>query len=275
VIVKTLCFLTVLTIYLNAQQTSAANAKIVIDSFSFEKSRVIPIGILIDLEKDWHIYWRNPGDSGMPTSIDFELPDGVGISEIQWPVPKVFEFDGLASFGYEKQVLLIAELNIPKNFKSNSVLITAKLKSLICRDFCIPFNANVSKEIKLTNEFLAEEEISKLFSQTRIHLPEIKNDFELSVVPEEDNIILTVMNLNYELLKINSLYFLPYENGIFKNTAMQNFKIKDDKIELIVEYDQFKSVELKELFGILVFHFNDAAQSQKVYEIKKQINTNN
>ncbi|MBE0571240.1 MAG: hypothetical protein IH618_06815 [Ignavibacteriaceae bacterium] len=274
-IVKTFCFLTVVTIYLNAQQTSVANAKILVDSFSFEKSRVIPIGILIDLEKNWHIYWRNSGDSGMPTSIEYDLPEGITVSQIQWPAPKVFEFDGLASFGYEKQVLLIAELNIPKNFKSNSVLITAKLKSLICRDVCIPFNANVSKEIKLTNEFLAEEEISKLLSQTRIHLPEIKNDFELSVVPEEDNIILTVMNLNFELLKINSLYFLPYENGIFKNTAMQNFKIKDDKIELIVEYDQFKSAKLKELFGILVFHFNDAAQSQKVYEIKKQINTNN
>jgi thiol:disulfide interchange protein DsbD len=260
---------------LYAQQPRAANAEIVVDSYSLENSHLVPIGILIDLEKNWHIYWRNPGDSGMPTSIDFELPNGVSISEIQWPVPKVFEFDGLASFGYEKQVLLIAELNIPENFESNSVLITANVKSLICKDVCIPFNTTVSKEIKLVNSFSAEDEIAKLFTQAKKSLPGVKNDFELSVVPDENNITFTIKNLNYDFAEINSLYFLPYENGIFKNTSVQNFKSKDDEIELIVEYDQFKSAKLRGLFGILVFQFNDAAQSQKVYEIKKQINTNN
>jgi len=260
---------------LNGQQLTAGNAKIVVDSYTLEKSRLVIIGILIELEKDWHIYWRNPGDSGMPTAIDFELPDGVSISEIEWPVPKVFEYEGLASYGYDGQILLIAELNVPDSFVSNSITVSAKIKSLICRDVCIPFNLTVSKEIKLTNAFSAEEEITKLFSQTRKNLPEVKNDFELSVVPDENNITIVLENLNYDLAKINSIYFLPYENGVFKNTAEQNFKNNDKGIELIVEYDHFKTEELGELFGILVFQFADTAQSQKVYEIKKQINTNN
>jgi len=260
---------------LYAQQLTAANARIVVDSYSLEKSRSVPIGILIELEKDWHIYWRNPGDSGMPTSIDFEIPEGVSVSEIEWPVPKVFEYEGLASYGYDGQILLIADLNIPESFVSNSITVSAKIKSLICRDVCIPFNLTVSKEIKLTNAFSAEEEITKLFSQTRKNLPEVKNDFELSVVPDENNITIVLENLNYDLAKINSLYFLPYENGLFKNTVDQKIINKENQIELRVEYDQFKTVELRELFGILVFQFNDAAQSQKAYEIKKQINTKN
>lgn len=268
-------FLIIVSLQLNAQQLAPASAKIIVDSYSLEKSRSIPIGVLAELENDWHLYWRNSGDTGIPTSIEFDLPEGISISEILWPVPKVFEFDGLASFGYEKQVLLIAELNIPENFESNSVLITARVKSLICKDVCIPFNTNVSNEIKLMNSFSAEDEISKLFSQTRINLPEAKNDFELSVVPEENNLTIVFENLNYDLAKINSLYFLPYESGIFKNTAEQNNKIKDKRFELMIEYDQFKTEEFRELFGILVFQFNDAAQSQKAYEINKQINTNN
>lgn len=272
---KFLFFLIIVSLQLYAQQPTAANAKIIVDSYSLEKSRSIPIGVLAELENDWHLYWRNSGDTGIPTSIEFDLPEGISISEILWAVPKVFEFDGLASFGYEKQVLLIAELNIPENFESNSVLITARVKSLICKDVCIPFNTNVSNEIKLMNSFSAEDEISKLFSQTRINLPEAKNDFELSVVPEENNLTIVFENLNYDLAKINSLYFLPYESGIFKNTAEQNFKIKDKRIELMIEYDQFKTEEFRELFGILVFQFNDAAQSQKAYEINKQIYTNN
>ena len=272
---KILVFLLIASLQLNAQQTPSAIAKIIVDSYSLEKSRLIPVGILIELEKDWHIYWRNSGDTGIPTSIEFDLPEGISISEIHWPVPKVFEYEGLASYGYEKQVLLIAELNIPENFESNSVLISANVKSLICKDVCIPFNSNVSAEIKLTNTFLAEEDISKLFAQTRINLPEVQNNFELSIIPDKNDISIVIENLNYDFTQINLLYFLPYENGIFKNTAAQNFKLKDNVIKLIVEYDQFKSAELRELFGILVFHFNDAAQYQKAYEITKQINTNN
>lgn len=272
---KILPFLIIVSLQLYAQQLTFASAKIVVDSYSFEKSRSIPIGVLIELEKDWHIYWRNPGDSGMPTAIDFELPEGVSISEIEWPVPKVFEFDGLASFGYEKQILLIAELNVSENFESDSVSITAILKSLICKDVCIPFNTTITKEIKLSNEFSAEDDIANLFSETRRTLPGVKSDFELSVVPDENNITIILENLNYALTKINSLYFIPYDNGMFKNTAEQNFKIKDDGIELIVEYDQFKTSELREVFGILVFHFNDETRPQIAYEIKKQINTNN
>lgn len=258
-----------------AQQLTAASAKIVVDSYSLEKSRSIPIGILVELEKDWHIYWRNPGDSGMPTSVEFDLPEGITVSEIQWTVPEVFEFDGLASFGYEKQVLLLAELTIPENYQSNSVSVSAKLKSLICKDVCIPFNTTVSKEIILTNNFPADDDVSTLFAQTRNNLPEVKNDFELSITSDEDFITLIIQSLNLDLTKINSLYFLPYDNGIFKNTAEQNYKVKDNSTELKLEYDHFKTVELRELLGILVFQFDDTAQSQKVYEIKKQINTNN
>jgi thiol:disulfide interchange protein DsbD len=258
-----------------AQQLTQANARIVVDSYWLEKSRSVPIGVLVELEEGWHIYWRNSGDTGIPTSIEFDLPEGINVSEIQWAVPKVFEYDGLASFGYDKQVLLLTELIIPGNYKSNSVSVIVKLKSLICKDVCIPFNITVSKEIMLMNNFPADDDVSTLFVEARKNLPEVKNDLELSITPDEDFLTLIIQSLNPDLTKINSLYFLPYDNGIFKNTAEQNYKVKDDGIELKLEYDHFKTEELRELFGILVFNLNDTAESQKVYEIKKQLNTNN
>ena len=272
---KILFFLIIVSYQLIAQQLTAASAKFVVDSYSLEKSRSIPIGILVELEKGWHLYWRNSGDTGMPTTVEFDLPEGITVSGIQWAVPKVFEFDGLASFGYEKQVPLLTELIIPENYQSNSVSVTAKLKSLICKDVCIPFNTTISKEIILMNNFPADDDVSTLFAQTRKNLPEVKNGFELSFTPDEDFITLIIQSLNLDLIKINSLYFLPYDNGIFKNTAEQNYKVKDDSIELKLEYDHFKTKELRELLGILVFQFDDTAQSQKAYKIKKQINTNN
>ena len=62
------------TIYSFAQQKSLAEARLVVDSFSPKKDSVISIGVLISLKDDWHIYWRNPGDSGVPTKVEFSLP---------------------------------------------------------------------------------------------------------------------------------------------------------------------------------------------------------
>lgn len=265
-----LCFLTVFPSQLIAQQNSAANAKIVVDSYSLEKGPVIPIGVLIELDKDWHIYWRNPGDSGMPTSIDFNFPDGVTVSEIKWPEPKAFEYDGLASYGYEKQVLLLADLSISESFNLSYVEITADLKSLICRDVCIPFNTTVSTEIDLKNNFKSANQISELFSKTRNKLPEVNHKIDFSVMLNDDFIILQIHNPEINSAEIESLYFLPYDNGIFKNSIDQKFFQKENKTELVVDFDNFRIEEPKEIYGLLVYDFGKA---KKVYEVKQLISS--
>lgn len=259
-----------LPLFLTAQIKSNASAGIVVDSFSLEKNRTIPIGIFIELERDWHIYWRNPGDSGMPTSIDFNLPDGVTVSEIKWPEPKAFEYDGLASYGYEKQVLLLADLSISESFNLNSLEITADLKSLICRDVCIPFNTTVTTEIDLKNNFKSANQISELFSETKNMLPEENHNINFSVMLSDDFITLQIQNPEINHVEIESLYFLPYDNGIFKNSIDQKFSHKENKTELVVEIDNFRIEEPKEIYGLLVYAFGKA---KKVYEVKQLISS--
>ena len=72
-----------------------------------------------------------------------------------WPIPKAFEFDGLVSYGYEDQVLFIAELKIPKNLSESEINLSVKIKSLICKDVCIPFDTLISYQLDLSKEFHA------------------------------------------------------------------------------------------------------------------------
>ena len=262
-------FYVLISLNLVAQTKSNANARIVVDSHLLNQNRTIPIGILIELDKDWHIYWRNPGDSGMPTSIDFDLPDGVKISEIKWPAPKAFEYDGLASYGYEKQVLLLVDLSVPENYNLNSIEITANLKSLICKDVCIPFNTTVSTEIDLVSNFKADDQISRLFSEAVNALPEVKNNTDFSVKVDDEFITLIIQNPEINPAEIESLYFLPYDNGIFKNSIDQKFTQNENKTALMVEFDHFRIEEPKEIYGLLVYYFGKSGKSKKVYEIKK------
>ncbi|MBC7940485.1 MAG: protein-disulfide reductase, partial [Chitinophagaceae bacterium] len=43
------------------------------------------LGLKIDHQPHWHTYWKNPGDSGLPTALEWTLPAGVTAGEIAWP----------------------------------------------------------------------------------------------------------------------------------------------------------------------------------------------
>src|SRR5690606_9250513 len=59
------------------------------------------IGLKFVIAKGWHIYWKNPGDSGTAPKIKWNKPENIRISEFRWPTPKVFEVPPLANYGYE------------------------------------------------------------------------------------------------------------------------------------------------------------------------------
>jgi thiol:disulfide interchange protein/DsbC/DsbD-like thiol-disulfide interchange protein len=94
---------------------------------------------------DWHTYWRNPGDSGEPTYIDWQLSPGVTAGPIQWPTPTAIPFGPLVNYGYSNQVLLPIAVTVPKSAKIGvGVDIRAKVRWLECSDICIPGEADIS-----------------------------------------------------------------------------------------------------------------------------------
>ncbi len=64
------------------------------------------LGLRIQHQPGWHTYWKNPGDSGLPTELAWQLPAGLDPGEIAWPVPEKIRIDTLANYGYEGAVLL-------------------------------------------------------------------------------------------------------------------------------------------------------------------------
>ena len=100
------------------------------------------VGLQVAHQPEWHTYWKNSGDSGLPTQLQWTLPKGVTAGDIAWPVPKKIPIGNLANYGYEGTVLLPVPLTIAPDFKP-SVLggdIEVKLKAswLVCKKECIP-----------------------------------------------------------------------------------------------------------------------------------------
>lgn len=98
------------------------------------------VGLQITHKPEWHTYWKNPGDSGLPTELRWQLPAGVQAGEIAWPVPRKFPIGPLANYGYEHTVVLPVPLTVGPEFQAQGGQVQIKLSAawLVCRKECIP-----------------------------------------------------------------------------------------------------------------------------------------
>jgi DsbC/DsbD-like thiol-disulfide interchange protein/cytochrome c biogenesis protein CcdA len=100
------------------------------------------LGLQITHQPEWHTYWKNPGDSGLPTELVWTLPAGLDAGEIAWPLPRKIPIGTLANYGYEGTVLLPVPVTVASTFAPGPLAkdATIKLRAswLVCRKECIP-----------------------------------------------------------------------------------------------------------------------------------------
>lgn len=103
------------------------------------------VGLRIRHDPEWHTYWINPGDSGLPTRLDWRLPEGVTVGEIVWPAPRRFDLGGVVNFGFEGDLLLPVPVTVDPGVPPGTRLeLGAKASWLICKDICIPGDAELA-----------------------------------------------------------------------------------------------------------------------------------
>ncbi len=99
------------------------------------------LGLLIAHQPHWHTYWQNPGDSGLPTRLQWQLPAGLQAGEIAWPLPKKIPIGTLANYGYEGRLLLTVPVTAQADFQfpaAGGLPVQLKAEWLVCRQECIP-----------------------------------------------------------------------------------------------------------------------------------------
>jgi thiol:disulfide interchange protein DsbD len=101
--------------------------------------REVTLGARFDVAPGWHIYWSNPGQSGLPTEAEFQAPPGFKIGAVRFPGPVRFESPGpITSYGYEGLAMLSAVVAAPASLAGPTVQFSVQASWLACSDVCVP-----------------------------------------------------------------------------------------------------------------------------------------
>ena len=97
----------------------------------------LPLGLEFRLAPGWKIYWRTPGEAGLPPTLDLQMANGAPLqSQIKWPVPKRFNAFGFDNFGYADAVILPVAV---RGYDRGAALqIRGQIEALVCSDICVP-----------------------------------------------------------------------------------------------------------------------------------------
>lgn len=130
-----------------AVKSGRAEADLTVGVASYQPGKAFPVAVRLKLDPGWHTYWINPGVGGMPVKATWTLPDGWTAGELQQPVPKRFMTGDLPGFGYEGEVVFLADLTPPAG-ATGEVECRVKLVWLTCNDnSCVPGDAELSVKL--------------------------------------------------------------------------------------------------------------------------------
>ncbi|MBH9579382.1 thioredoxin family protein [Inhella sp. 1Y17] len=109
--------------------------------------KTIWAGVQMQHEPGWHTYWRNPGDSGLPTRLNWTLPAGAQAGAIHWPAPHKMPLGPLMNYGFEGELLLPVALKLPAELPAGPLKLGLLAEWLVCKEVCIPERGEFSVEL--------------------------------------------------------------------------------------------------------------------------------
>lgn len=144
-------------------------AELLADVATVQPGRPFTVGVRLKMTPKWHVYWINPGETGLPTKVKFTVPEGFAVSPLRFPLPQSFVQPGdIVGYGYEDEVLLMAEVTPPAEVVGD-VPISAEVEWLVCERVCIPGKAKL--DLTLQSGSAAEPANAELFATWRAQLP--------------------------------------------------------------------------------------------------------
>lgn len=238
----------------SAATTPHVEAELVSEVQTIRAGQPFWVALRMRMLPHWHTYWLNPGDSGLPTKIEWRLPEGFRAGSIQWPAPEKIDTPPLVTFGYSDEVFLLTEITPPAELEAGKPsTISAKADWLVCREECIPETAQLLLTLNSSDtEPLTDPKWESAFRKTRLRLPASLPDWSLTASLAGDFITLTFKKPADFKGSLSGVTFYPETPSVIDHNAPQKLTETEQGFTLQLKRSEYSTNTPKEIRGVLV-----------------------
>jgi DsbC/DsbD-like thiol-disulfide interchange protein len=244
-------------VYAHAAPIPHGTLELIAENQAIAAGRPLNLGLRFQLEKGWHIYWVNPGDSGEPPRVEWRLPQGITAGGIEWPTPERFQSSTVVDYGYENAVLLMVPLTVDAHaVQQTSAQLGAAVKLLVCsHEMCVPGKADLSLTLPIqSGSPQPNTENKNLFAAARKSLPQrTPANWKFSANQTSDSFELTArLGASAAGSTISRAVFFPLIESQIENAAQQNLASLKDGFRLTLRKSDQLLKAPGRLKGVLV-----------------------
>lgn len=195
-------------------ETGHVKSQLVSAVKAIQPGQPFDVALVFEIDDHWHTYYKNPGDSGLATSIDWDLPEGFSASEIHWMHPKRLPFGPLTNFGYEGTVFHVVTITPPAELKADSeITLAAEAHWLACKDICIPGEGTYSLTLPIGDALPAQS--SELIQDAKSQATQQIDGVTFSVSDKQLTILIPMID------PASAPVFFPDDEGLIENANPQ------------------------------------------------------
>jgi thiol:disulfide interchange protein DsbD len=250
--------LLVFALPLRAQEASdLVKAELIAEPAAIQPGEPFTVGIRLTTKEHWHTYWRNPGDSGEPTTVTWKLPAGFSAGELEWPAPSVIRVGPVTSFGFEGETVLLARITPPRDLDAGkAVTLDADIAFLVCEKICIPGEASLSLPLMVSEKSGPQQGVyhvasQSAFDEARAKLPQ-PLPWNATFDVDAQKLTLSLQSRDVQSGAVRTAMFFPYDNTLIVNSAPQVLASGGEGMRLSIPRSDIAKSMPARLEGVLV-----------------------
>lgn len=221
----------------NRAQAPHVTVTLLSETAAIEPGVPFTVGLRFELEEHWHVYWLNPGDSGQQPRVTWRLPVGFQAGKLQWPAPSRIRVEHLVNFGYEDEVVLLAQITPPVDLPADGMVqLAAKVDWLVCKEMCIPGSAELGFTLSVAETVTIDPQVQSIFDTYRDRLPIGASELGWRVSAQRHGEMLEIKltPTGGRTAHPRSVVFFPEQPGLIDNAAEQRLERRADSSVLSV-----------------------------------------
>jgi thiol:disulfide interchange protein DsbD len=224
--------------------------KLIADQQALTPGSSFRLGVHFKPEPGWHIYWKNPGDSGLAPRFAWESSGGVAVDAPLWPYPKKIAVGPLVNYGYDEVLIPFPATFSAPPPRATDTTVMLSLQYLVCKDECLPGEAQLQLSLPISKRASAPSEHERLFALAESNIPTALARVSIAVEEQQDQIIIALIPLEPRFFPA-AITFFPEDPRVISNSAPQEVSLDSGALRIALKRDPNRRDSIRRLRGVL------------------------